>query len=79
MATQFSILAWKIPWTEEPGRLQVQEVTELDTTDCTCTPVCVYACIGGHGDVKAYNNNSLIFFKYLTMCQELVLYSTCIF
>ena len=22
MATQFSILAWKIPWTEEPGRLQ---------------------------------------------------------
>ena len=22
MATQTSILAWKIPWTEEPGRLQ---------------------------------------------------------
>ena len=22
MATQCSILAWKIPWTEEPGRLQ---------------------------------------------------------
>ena len=22
MATQFSILAWKIPWTEDPGRLQ---------------------------------------------------------
>ena len=22
MSTQFSILAWKIPWTEEPGRLQ---------------------------------------------------------
>ena len=22
MATQFSILAWEIPWTEEPGRLQ---------------------------------------------------------
>ena len=22
MATPFSILAWKIPWTEEPGRLQ---------------------------------------------------------
>ena len=21
MATQFSILAWRIPWTEEPGRL----------------------------------------------------------
>ena len=22
MATQFNILAWKIPWTEEPGKLQ---------------------------------------------------------
>ena len=22
MATHFSILAWKIPWTEEPDRLQ---------------------------------------------------------
>ena len=22
MATQFSILAWRIAWTEEPGRLQ---------------------------------------------------------
>ena len=22
MATYFSILAWRIPWTEEPGRLQ---------------------------------------------------------
>ena len=22
METHFSILAWKIPWTEEPGRLQ---------------------------------------------------------
>ena len=22
MATQFNFLAWRIPWTEEPGRLQ---------------------------------------------------------
>ena len=22
MATHYSILAWKIPWTEEPGKLQ---------------------------------------------------------
>ena len=22
MATHFSVLAWEIPWTEEPGRLQ---------------------------------------------------------
>ena len=25
MATDFSILAWEIPWTEEPGELQSSE------------------------------------------------------
>ena len=25
MATHFSILAWEIPWTEEPGELQSME------------------------------------------------------
>ena len=28
MATHSSILAWKIPWTEEPGRLAVHGVAE---------------------------------------------------
>ena len=37
MATHFSILAWKIPWTEEPGRLQSMGSQELDTTEHTCT------------------------------------------
>ena len=33
MATHSSILAWKIPWTQEPGGLQSQGVAkELDTT-----------------------------------------------
>ena len=27
MATHSSILAWRIPWTEEPGRLQYTGVT----------------------------------------------------
>ena len=31
MATQSSILAWKIPWTEEPGGLQSMGSQELDT------------------------------------------------
>ena len=31
VATHSSILAWEIPWTEEPGRLQSMGVTkELD-------------------------------------------------
>ena len=35
MATLSSILAWKIPWTEEPGGLRPQDRTELDTTEAT--------------------------------------------
>ena len=29
MATHSSILAWKIPWTEEPGRLQSIELQRV--------------------------------------------------
>ena len=32
MATHSSILAWRIPWTEEPGRLQSMVSQELDMT-----------------------------------------------
>ena len=32
MATQSSILAWRIPWTEEPSGLQSMGSQELDTT-----------------------------------------------
>ena len=28
MVTHFSILAWRIPWTEEPGGLQVHRVAK---------------------------------------------------
>ena len=33
MATYSSILAWRIPWTEEPGGLQSTGLQESDTTD----------------------------------------------
>ena len=32
MATHFSILAWEVPWTEEPGMLQSMGLQELDMT-----------------------------------------------
>ena len=32
MATHSSILAWRIPWTKEPGELQSMGSQELDTT-----------------------------------------------
>ena len=33
MATQSSILAWRIPWTEEPGRYSSEDCKESDTTE----------------------------------------------
>ena len=35
VATHSSILAWRIPWTEEPGGLQSIGLQELDTTEMT--------------------------------------------
>ena len=35
MATHSSILAWKIPWTEEPGGLQSMGSQESDATEHT--------------------------------------------
>ena len=40
MATHSSILAWRIPWTEEPGGLQFigsQFIGTYDMTEHTCT------------------------------------------
>ena len=33
MATHSSILAWRIPWTEKPGRLQSRGSQESDMTE----------------------------------------------
>ena len=40
MATHSSILAWRIPWTEEPGRLQSMGSQRVrhDCRDLTTTP-----------------------------------------
>ena len=56
MATHSSILAWRIPRTEEPGRLQSMGSKELDKTEhagrqavfqfvCVCVCMCVYMCV----------------------------------
>ena len=42
MAAYSSILAWRIPWLEEPGRLQSMGSQESDTTEATshtCTRI----------------------------------------
>ena len=58
MTTHPSILAWKIPWREEPGGLQSWGCKELDMTEytqmhtdylyihiCVCVCISVYTCI----------------------------------
>ena len=37
MAIHFSILAWRIPWTEKPGGYSPWDPNELDTTERTVT------------------------------------------
>ena len=42
MATHSTILAWRLSWTEKPGRLQSVGLKESDTTEvpehvCVCT------------------------------------------
>ena len=55
MATHSNILAWRIPWTEEPGGLE-ENPRELDTTEATehthndhqisCNSCLTFPCIG---------------------------------
>ena len=33
MATHFSILTWRIPWTDEPGGLQSMGLQRVDATE----------------------------------------------
>ena len=37
IATHSSIMAWRIPWTKEPGGLQFMELQKSDMTDATNT------------------------------------------
>ena len=41
MATHSSLLAWRIPWTEEPGGLESMGLHRLDMTEAT-EHVCTY-------------------------------------
>ena len=42
MATHFSILAWKMPWTEDPGGYSPWGQKEADMTEHACTHVYMY-------------------------------------
>ena len=42
MATHSSILAWRIPWTEEPGGLHSMDRNESDATERVCARAHIY-------------------------------------
>ena len=42
MATHSIILAWEIPWTEDPGGLQSMGLNKSDTTEFACTEIWHY-------------------------------------
>ena len=47
MATHSSVLAWRIPWTEEPGRLQSMGSQQSDTTERLSTHTHVFLTVLG--------------------------------
>ena len=53
MATHSDILAWRIPWTEEPGELQSKGCKESDLTECLSTQALPY--------IKQINNKDLLY------------------
>ena len=46
MATHSSFLAWRIPWTEMPGGLQVQGIAKRQTWVTNTKQVCILSFIG---------------------------------
>ena len=54
MATHSSIFAWRIPWTEEPGRLQFMGLHRVGY-DCAYT----YTYIADFRKIQNYNDVSL--------------------
>ena len=59
-ATHFSILAWRIPWTEEPGRYSPWGHKESDTTEHS-TQSSAYTI----GSIVLYSNRFMLLFTQI--------------
>ena len=55
MDTQSSILAWRIPWTEETGGLQSMGLQELDTMDQLTTTTMLISSTSGETSQDEHN------------------------
>ena len=60
MATSSSILAWKIPWTEEPGRATVHGVANSQTRLSNWA-------------LRAHTSNHYVVYLKLTQCSMLII------
>ena len=72
MTTHFSILAWQIPWTKEPGRLQSMG-SQRDGHDLRLSThthvymyihVCIYICIYTHIYITEHIHSVYILFFF---------------
>ena len=59
MATHSSILAWRIPWTEEAAGLQSWGHRESDTTECLTTSVIYLSICPSSGDMVLVTQSCL--------------------
>ena len=64
MATYTSILAWKIPWTEEPGRLQSMESQRVGHYFVTKQPYSTYLVRFLATEFDLFSFNRLIIFGF---------------
>ena len=64
MATYSSILAWRIPWTEEPGGLQSMGHKESDTTEWLTTTTTTYAIVSWKSLYKFRERKARIWRKH---------------
>ena len=81
MATHSSVLAWRIPWTEEPGRLQSMGSQRVwhDWTTSACVRTHTHTHTHTHSvtSLELSGLNSLVFLtrpwlKYFIFCKQLM-------
>ena len=75
MVTHSSILAWKIPWTEESGGLQSMGPKELDTTEHLTKYIYIYTHTHTHIYICYMYIYIYIFLFLILRLQNLVPYS----
>ena len=71
MATHSSILAWKIPWTEESGRLQSMGSQRVRHN--WATNVCAHARARAHAHTHTYTHTVKPDFSEIFMCLQVLL------